>query len=239
MIVDGAQAAGQLKGLSVRNVAADWYVGTAHKWMYSCPGVGFLVTQPHKHQCTFPLTVSYNDGAGYESEFAYYGLQDWSIWLSAIDGLDFVDKVCGGWDAVFSYRSAQVQCVIDVFRAEWSHLSGPTWLSDWHLPVQGEGRYGSMPLMPLPWTSSENAIAKDAAKVMGYLLSSRITAFVLVVPVRGLDGQSHSTLCIRCSCQIYTHEGDWRRLAKRIAELRGEYSNLTVLKEVLLDAARW
>ena len=44
VMVDGAQAAGHLD-VSARDVDADWYVGTAHKWCYTCPGVAFLITR--------------------------------------------------------------------------------------------------------------------------------------------------------------------------------------------------
>lgn len=108
VMVDGAQAAGHIP-LDVPAIGADWYYGTVHKWMYSAPGVAFLVTQPHKHPCTFPLTVSYFDTQGYSSEFSYTGLQDFANWLTLIDAVDFVQKVCGGWDAVRGYCSAQAQ----------------------------------------------------------------------------------------------------------------------------------
>lgn len=69
VIVDGAQAAGHINGLCVRDIGADWYLGTCHKWMYSCPGVGFLVTAAHKRACTAPLVVSYFDGDGSRRSF--------------------------------------------------------------------------------------------------------------------------------------------------------------------------
>eukprot|EP00662_Eupelagonemidae_sp_cell21_P049793 gene49793-608_t len=57
-------------------IGADWYVGSAHHFLYTAPGVGFLVAPSHKQRyITMPLTVSYFDGLGFGKEFQYYGLQ--------------------------------------------------------------------------------------------------------------------------------------------------------------------
>lgn len=232
VMCDGAQAAGHLD-FRVDDVGADWYVGTVHKWIYSCPGVAFLVTQPHKQPCTFPQAVSDADGEGYEREFALSGLQDWSPWLSLVDGLDFVDKVCGGWGAVRQYCGSQAERVASVVGQVWkkAKLQGPSWIADWPRPVQGEGRFGHMPLIALPWKDSEEeAEAGDAGKVMASLMGEKLTGFVLVIPV---GPQKRQTLCIRCACQIYTSDADWGEMATVVADFKGEYTMLEAVLDML------
>eukprot|EP01062_Namystynia_karyoxenos_P062401 TRINITY_DN55298_c0_g1_i1.p1 TRINITY_DN55298_c0_g1~~TRINITY_DN55298_c0_g1_i1.p1 ORF type:complete len:759 (+),score=230.04 TRINITY_DN55298_c0_g1_i1:90-2279(+) len=209
VMVDGAQATGQL-AFRVNDLGADWYYGTAHKWMYTAPGVGFLVTPPHKQPCTFPLTVSYFDRQGYSEEFAYTGLQDFSNWLTVIDACDFVEKVCGGWDNVRGYCHNQARECVDLLGRLWGTR-----------PLQGgPARYGSMPIMPLP--GGRGCSQADAVKVMGWLsLKHKITAFLLIAEVGGAPW-----LCVRCTCQIYTSTADWHRLGDAILELRGRYGGL-------------
>eukprot|EP00756_Hemistasia_phaeocysticola_P003893 Hpha_TRINITY_DN12510_c0_g3::TRINITY_DN12510_c0_g3_i1::g.50852::m.50852/K04127/cefD; isopenicillin-N epimerase len=232
VLCDGAQAAGHLD-FTVRDVGADWYVGTAHKWCYTCPGVAFLVTKPHKHATTFPQTVSYFDGQGYDKEFSYYGLQDWSTWLSVVAGLKFVDNVCGGWKEVRKYCQFQADNVSSWCQGVWEEkgLKGPAWLENWPQPLQGEGRYGHMPIVPLPWASEEDATDGDAKKVMASLMLEKVTAFVLVIPVRGTDGKVHNTLGIRCACQIYTCEDDWKYMAEKVADFKGKYGAGEILSD--------
>ncbi|KAJ9450691.1 putative L-cysteine desulfhydrase 1 [Diplonema papillatum] len=215
VMIDGAQAAGHLD-INIGGIGADWYVGTVHKWMYSCQGVAFLVTQPHKYACTFPLTISYFDGKGYAKEFSYYGLQDFSTWCSVIDALDFAEKACGGFANIRRYcRSQAVRCV-DILRRAWGTE-----------PVQGTPEtYGNMPIMPLP--DGHGAEDSAAGKVMGYLLTRHnITAFLLVHVFGGVP-----TLCVRCTCQIYTDDDDWERLAAAVNALGGKYSTLKVIAEL-------
>eukprot|EP00754_Rhynchopus_humris_P022381 Rhum_TRINITY_DN14788_c34_g1::Rhum_TRINITY_DN14788_c34_g1_i1::g.119271::m.119271 len=215
VIIDGAQAAGHLE-LDMADIGADWYLGTVHKWLYSCQGVAFLVTQPHKHAVTTPLTVSYFDGEGYPKEFSYTGLQDFSTWCSVLDAFDFIEKVLGGMPAVREYCRAQAQ--------RCCRILGDAWGTE---PFQGDSaHYGNMPIMPLPnGRNSENA---DAAKVMGYLMTKHnITAFLLVYPIKGVP-----TLCIRCTCQIYTDDDDWRRLAAAVKQLGGKYGALSILADL-------
>lgn len=230
VMCDGAQAAGHLD-FKVDDIGADWYVGTVHKWICSCPGVAFLVTKPHKQQCTFPQAVSSAYGDGYEKEFAFSGVQDWSPWLCVVDALDFVDEVVGGWDKVREYCTAQGKRVAGVCKKVWEaeNLKGPSWCTDWPSPVQGEGRHGQMPIIPLPWKGAKEA-AGEAGKVMGSLTCEGLTGFTLVIPI---GPEKKKTLCIRCACQIYTSDDDWKAMAKVVADFKGEYGALEAMKDLL------
>eukprot|EP01064_Diplonema_japonicum_P030073 TRINITY_DN5002_c2_g1_i2.p1 TRINITY_DN5002_c2_g1~~TRINITY_DN5002_c2_g1_i2.p1 ORF type:complete len:694 (+),score=85.10 TRINITY_DN5002_c2_g1_i2:23-2083(+) len=220
VMIDGAQATGHLN-VNCSEINADWYYGTVHKWMYSCPGVAFLITQPHKQRCTFPLTVSYFDGEGYNSEFAYQGLRDVSAWMSAIDGFDFVETVCGGWDAVRGYCHEQARRCVEILGELWGTKPFQ----------QDQAHYGSLPIMPLP-NGENHADQRDAVKTMGYLsVKHGITAFAVIVNISGTP-----TLCIRCTCQIYTQDSDWISLGNAVLNLEGNYSSLNVIKELSIPA---
>eukprot|EP01063_Lacrimia_lanifica_P026811 TRINITY_DN3670_c0_g1_i1.p1 TRINITY_DN3670_c0_g1~~TRINITY_DN3670_c0_g1_i1.p1 ORF type:complete len:558 (+),score=260.47 TRINITY_DN3670_c0_g1_i1:85-1674(+) len=219
VIIDGAQAAGHLD-INVNDIGADWYLGTVHKWLYSCQGVAFLCTHPSKQACTSPLTVSPFHGEGYEKEFMYQGLMDYPTWYSTHEAFDFINNVCGGMGAVRKYCREQAQRAVAILSAAWGTQ-----------PVQGSPElYGNMPIMPVPnGKGVENAVA---AKIMGYLtMKCGTTAFLLVDEYDG-----SKTCCIRCSCQIYTDDDDWKRLAENVNKLKGNYGPLNVLSELLPDA---
>ena len=57
--VDGAHAPGQVAGLGVAELGADYYVGNLHKWSFAPRGCGFLwVAGPHQAN-TAPLVTSH------------------------------------------------------------------------------------------------------------------------------------------------------------------------------------
>ncbi|KAJ9437477.1 putative L-cysteine desulfhydrase 1 [Diplonema papillatum] len=215
VMVDGAQAAGHLP-IDVIDINADWYLGTVHKWMYSCQGVGFLVTRDHKHLCTKPLTVSPMDGEGYDEEFSYCGTQDFSSWCSVGDAFDFVDKVCGGMANVRNYCRSQAVACVAILTEKWGT----------RVFQQDLEHHGCLPIIPLP--KGENAENATAGKVMGYLMvKHKMTAFLLVTKIRGVN-----TLCIRVTCQIYNDEEDWNKLADAVNQLKGNYKSLKIISEL-------
>eukprot|EP00754_Rhynchopus_humris_P021824 Rhum_TRINITY_DN14763_c9_g1::Rhum_TRINITY_DN14763_c9_g1_i1::g.110926::m.110926 len=218
VIIDGAQAAGHLD-LDLRSIGADWYLGTVHKWMYSCQGVAFLCTTGAKKPLTKPLDISETTGGGsFKDEYyaSYHANLDFATWLSVDTALDFVEKVCGGWESVRGYcRSQAAQCVA-LLKAEWGTDAAQT----------TQDYYGNMPIMPLPKGDGLGAI--DAAKVMAYLGTKDITAFLLCASFGGV-----TKLCVRCSCQIYTDMSDWRKLASAVNALGGNYGAGSVVATML------
>jgi len=213
VLIDGAQAPGHIK-LSIASLGADYYVGTAHKWMYCCQGTAFLVTAPYAQPSMQPLIISYFHGQGYEKEFSYVGLQDFSGWISLIQSEQFVQNVCGGWDAVRAYNHELALKAVDLLERRW------------HVKVV-HPVYGSLPIVPLP--NGQNRTKMDAAKVMAYLLiKHKITAMVVLINLSGVN-----TLCIRLTCQVFLELSDFERLADAVCELEGNYSGGNMAKEVL------
>mmetsp|Transcript_50740 Transcript_50740/g.162431 ORF Transcript_50740/g.162431 Transcript_50740/m.162431 type:complete len:488 (+) Transcript_50740:217-1680(+) len=213
--IDGAQAAGHVD-VNVTMIGAEYYIGTVHKWMYSCQGMAFLVAQPPVQGALSTLTVSYFAGAGFEKEFEYTGLQDFTTWISYIQADEFVDKVCGGWTKVRGYCSELAQAAVAVLEKKWGTKV-----------VQGGPEYyGNMPIMPVP--GAEDAAPEEAVKLMAYLLAKGMTCFCLYETFGG-KGQ----LCIRLSVNIYHEIGDYEELGDAVAALGGTYTALPIVAELV------
>eukprot|EP01060_Flectonema_neradi_P035649 TRINITY_DN6619_c4_g1_i1.p1 TRINITY_DN6619_c4_g1~~TRINITY_DN6619_c4_g1_i1.p1 ORF type:complete len:647 (+),score=82.60 TRINITY_DN6619_c4_g1_i1:61-2001(+) len=93
VMIDGTLAVGQ-HVVKINEIRPDWYAASCSSFLLGMPGCGFLVAAPLKQGTTQPLIVSYYDGNGYEDEFSYCGLRDFSNWLSLMESLDFVRKKC-------------------------------------------------------------------------------------------------------------------------------------------------
>ena len=127
VMIEGSLAMGQHQ-FDVSQIRADWYSAALSNFIPGLPGCGFLVTSPLKQAVTTPLTVSYFDLKGYEKEFSYYGLRDFSSWLSVIDAFDFLDQVCGEMKEVRRHGRTITHKGEQVIRRKWGES---------FVPVQG------------------------------------------------------------------------------------------------------
>eukprot|EP01065_Artemidia_motanka_P018954 TRINITY_DN22344_c0_g1_i1.p1 TRINITY_DN22344_c0_g1~~TRINITY_DN22344_c0_g1_i1.p1 ORF type:complete len:862 (+),score=257.40 TRINITY_DN22344_c0_g1_i1:66-2588(+) len=202
-LVDGSLAVGQCD-VNIGQIGADWYVGHAHSWLFTCPGVGFIVADAHKHLVTEPLTVSYFDEQGYEKEFEYYGLQDFSTWCSVLQALEFAKKVCGGWPEIRKYGTKLAKECCQVFRDAWGVG-----------PLQGDGNCGMMPVIPLPELPAGVSADNDTAARLSMLLLDRgLTVKVVCSSVGGAP-----RLCARFTCTVYNDRTEYERIAKAVLEV--------------------
>eukprot|EP01060_Flectonema_neradi_P002214 TRINITY_DN1134_c10_g1_i1.p1 TRINITY_DN1134_c10_g1~~TRINITY_DN1134_c10_g1_i1.p1 ORF type:complete len:666 (+),score=81.17 TRINITY_DN1134_c10_g1_i1:132-2129(+) len=191
VIVDGAQAPGHLD-LNVNDIGADWYIGTIHKWMYSCQGAAFLVTRSDRKYCTTPLDVSRYSGRDYKTEFMKsYGVHDWSTWLAIEAAFDFVDITCGGWDNVRGYCRKLACSVVQRFGSSWGGKVQQLSVS----------HFGNLPIISLPEGSPVTQILTVGAMTN----NPPISAFFL----NSFDGTLRA---VRCSCQIHTSLDDYIKL---------------------------
>ncbi|KAL8614549.1 hypothetical protein ACOMHN_049849 [Nucella lapillus] len=97
VLVDGAHALGQLH-LDLQSLDADYYVSNAHKWFCGPKGAAFLYVRKELQPSIHPLLVSHGYGSGFNSEFIWRGLDDYSPFLALHTVLDF-------WEAVNVYRA--------------------------------------------------------------------------------------------------------------------------------------
>lgn len=201
-LVDGSLAVGHLD-FTVSSIGADWYVGCAHHWLYTCPGVGFMVVLPHKHRGMMPLTVSYFDGQGYAREFAYYGLQCWSSWLAVIEALQFPEEACGGWPAIRKYCAKLASDGVGILTSRWEtpHMHAPG---------------GMLPVVQLPEVDGLAADAHGAAIATAALRQHGVQVKVLLLRA----GAGPPRLCVRCTCQVWNTPADFALLAEAWVRVR-------------------
>eukprot|EP00668_Euglena_longa_P033326 GGOE01042872.1.p1 GENE.GGOE01042872.1~~GGOE01042872.1.p1 ORF type:complete len:526 (+),score=191.49 GGOE01042872.1:65-1642(+) len=219
--IDGAQAPGHI-ALNINHIGADYYIGTVHKWMYSCQGCAFIVVQPEKQHSVEPLVASSFRGQGYEKEFRYTGMFEASTWVSVIQAFEFVDFL-GGWAVIREYCHSLAGKAVAYLEREWGTKV-----------VQGSPeKYGSLPIVPLP--NGKNAKPSAAVQVMAYLMAAphNITAFLLVEEFDGVP-----TLCIRITCQIFLDMDDITRLAEAVRKLEGDYGALNVVTSLVPEAVK-
>lgn len=81
VLIDGAHAPGMVP-INFQEIAADWYTGNCHKWLFAARGCGFLWTSQEVRDDTHPLVISHGYGDGFTAEFDWVGTRDVSAQLS-------------------------------------------------------------------------------------------------------------------------------------------------------------
>lgn len=95
VLVDGAHVPGAL-ALDVGAVGADVYVANLHKWAMAPRSCAFMVADPAFQPVIHPAVISWGFGAGFTQEFDWVGTRDPTPWLSAPEGIRFLQEL--GWD---------------------------------------------------------------------------------------------------------------------------------------------
>lgn len=227
VMVDGAQAAGHFP-INIVDIGAEYYLGTVHKWMYSCQGVAFLAVAPSKQPVIAPLAPTVGHGEDYSRAFADSAAYDCCAFVALLQALDWVDRVCGGWAKVWRYNGELAQEAVRLLRDMWNlDADGVDCIqSSQVFPPQGSGGpVNCMPIVPLP--KGRGGTQADATRLMGYLLARcSITAFLLVESFRYADGGIYPTLAVRLTAQVHVSLDDVRRLGKSVRDLQGTYNAL-------------
>lgn len=199
VFVDGTMAVGQ-RDLTITGKHCDWYAASLCHWMFCPQGVGFLVAHPLKQLCTNTLTVSYfdrgpADRAGFktsfEKEFSYTGLQDFAPWCAAYHAIEFAKNVCGGFSEARAYTHDLARRVAQEVGRLWGTA-----------PLQEDGDFGAMPVMPLP--GGQGFDARAAATLTAHLSNGPSVVRVVSLHVGGAP-----TLCARWSCQVYNELAEY------------------------------
>eukprot|EP01106_Pelomyxa_sp_JSP_P018282 TRINITY_DN81_c0_g1_i6.p1 TRINITY_DN81_c0_g1~~TRINITY_DN81_c0_g1_i6.p1 ORF type:complete len:677 (-),score=206.96 TRINITY_DN81_c0_g1_i6:74-2050(-) len=219
VLVDGTLAIGNIP-VNTSEIFAEYYAGSFDRWGYAPPGASFLIAQPHCQQGLTTLTVSYNYGHGFEQEFQYYGLQDFSHYLAIEQSFFFVKKVCGGWKKSWEYCNTLAVKAVKLLEEAWGTKV-----------FQGTpDHYGRQPIMPLP--RGQNLKPGVAPELTAYLMANHnITAFFVVLPVKGVP-----TLCVRLTINIYNTIEEIQFLAKVIKEMTIPYNKISVIQDIPSDA---
>ncbi len=188
VLVDGAHGAGQV-ALDLRQLDADWYVGTCHKWLCAPKGCGFLYARADRRSDLHPVTISHGYGEGFTQEFDWTGTMDPSAYLSLPSSIAFFEKLGG-----VSLRERNRQLA-----AEAATLLADTLKTEvGALPEMA----GSMGLVRLPIDLEPRR--SEVLRVRQALQAAGTDA-----PVHPLAG----ALWLRLSAYAYNEIGDYQRLA--------------------------
>jgi isopenicillin-N epimerase len=95
VLVDGAHVPGAIP-LDVSRINADFYVANLHKWAMAPRSSAFMVVAPRFQVATHPAVISWGYEAGFTAEFDWVGTRDPTPWLTAPDGIRFLESL--GYD---------------------------------------------------------------------------------------------------------------------------------------------
>jgi len=196
VLVDGAHAPGMLP-LDLDRLAADWYTGNCHKWLFAPKGAAFLHARRDRQAGLHPLVISHGLDRGLHPEFDWPGTRDFSAWLAVEEAIAFHRDHDS--DALRAHNHALAAAMAErLARAFGTGLAAPPSL------------LGSMATLRLP--ADVGADQADAAALHDRLLDQ----FSVEVPVWSLAG----TLWLRISAQIYNEPEDYQRLEAAIGQIR-------------------
>lgn len=188
VLIDGAHGAGQV-ALDLRQLAADWYVGTCHKWLCAPKGCGFLYARADRRADLHPVTISHGYGQGFTAEFDWTGTIDPSAYLTLPAAIAFFEKLGG---TALRERNRQLAAdaatlLADALKTEVGAL-----------PEMA----GSMGLVRLP-------IGHEPTRSAAVRVRHALQAAGTDAPVHPLDG----ALWLRLSAYAYNEIADYDRLA--------------------------
>jgi isopenicillin-N epimerase len=194
VMVDGAHAPGMLP-VDVSAIAADFWVGNAHKWAFAPRPTALLVIAAQHRERVQPLVVSWRQPEGYPNAVEYGGTLDYTSWLAAPTGLHFLRTL--GVDRVRRHNAelaAYGQRVVTEALGT-APVPGP-----WSPDV-------SMRLVRLPLTGGE-----EVASQLRQAIASDLGC---VLPVVAWCGE----LFVRLGAQVYNRTGHYDRLAAGLPAL--------------------
>jgi isopenicillin-N epimerase len=193
VLVDGAHVPGQM-ALDVQAVGADIYIANLHKWAMAPRSSAFMVVSPALQVWVHPTVISWGFGSGFTQEFDWVGTRDPSPWLTAADGIHFLDGL--GRDAVQRYNH------------DLAWRAARTLTDAWGTPLEiDEHHVGSMvSVMAPPRCGTTKA---DAVALRDRLLFDH-----------DIEVQVHARadrVWVRVSAQCYNDDEDIDRLGRAVA----------------------
>lgn len=188
VLIDGAHGAGQV-ALDLRDLDADWYVGTCHKWLCAPKGCGFLYARADRRADLHPVTISHGYGQGFTVEFDWTGTMDPSAYLSLPASIAFFERL-GGTALRERNRRLAADAATRLAYALGTEVGA--------LPEMA----ASMGLVRLP-------IGLDAKRSEAVRVRHALQAAGTDAPVHPLNG----VLWLRLSAYAYNEIDDYERLA--------------------------
>jgi isopenicillin-N epimerase len=237
VMVDGAHSPGQLS-LDLASMGCDWYTGNLHKWCFALKGTALLYTAPARQAETQSLIISHFWRRSYAERFFMQGTNDQSRYLTARDGLAFIDAKIGGLDAMREYNTRLVSLGADILCAAWGtrRMNPPGQCAPFLCPLECpiDWRVWVRRALPdgteadargLPLAEAEAALFADEgfnervanAIFFGYRIQGVIFPWRVVV---GEEGRTEVRIFTRISAQVYNTPDDYRAFAAAVLDLK-------------------
>ncbi|MCR4374258.1 MAG: aminotransferase class V-fold PLP-dependent enzyme [Acidobacteria bacterium] len=192
VLVDGAHVPGQL-ALDVSAIGADYYVANLHKWAMAPRSSAFMVVAPERQRDLHPPVVSWGLDTGFTQEFDWVGTRDPTPWLTAPEGIRFLQDLDYG--ALRGYNH-------DLAWHAARHLTDL-----WDTPLEiPESAIGSMVSVMTP--ASIGSAKPDAVRLRDRLLFDHN----IEVQVHARAGR----VWVRVSAQAYNDHSDIEKLGRAL-----------------------
>ncbi|UIZ27528.1 hypothetical protein KXD40_005874 [Peronospora effusa] len=207
VLVDGASAPGQVP-LNLNELGADFYVGTAYKWLFGCKSCSFLHVSKAYQNTVRPVVTSLAYGQGFVEEFAIQGTRDEANFLTIVAALDFYESV--GVSRIYAHNKSLI---------DWAgEYLATTWKTNVLLPNWQRAPFVCNVRIPVEWpmTSEGKPMSHDEAMplcdaIMDFL-DDQYRIVVRVVPFQ-------NQLYARISAQIYNERKDYEQLGIAMVEV--------------------
>lgn len=207
VIIDGAHAPGAIK-IDLKKLQPDFYLGNAHKWLFSPKGTAFLYVKSSLQYSTYPepsviSTFTLEPPQPLADRYKYTGTRDYTAMSTILFAISFFDTL-GGMEKVMQYNH-DLACDGATFLAE-------AWNTSLLVPMS---MTGTMSNVILP---SSNG---DAINYMVSTLLSDYNTFLVAASV--VDSQGNIIYYSRLSAQVYLEMEDIKWLAVMVPRLINQY----------------
>ncbi|KAK3097165.1 hypothetical protein FSP39_006983 [Pinctada imbricata] len=200
VLIDGAHALGMLQ-LDMKKINADFYVSNAHKW-FCCPkGSAFMYVRKELQSRIRPLIISHGFGSGFNSEFVWAGLHDYSPFLVMPALIEFWKSLDP--DKVRRYMHGLCREAGKLLQEMWdTTLAAPP------------DMFGAMCLVGLPeslYKNNANVTYDSAEEIQNELFHK----YNIEVPVKAVQGR----LYMRISCHIHNELEEYKTLGQAVLDI--------------------
>ena len=221
-IVDAAHSLGSVNNFDLRNYPnIDFLFGNCHKWLCGPKGTAFLYKNSNIKEKfrLIPAVQSHGINSGFNSEFIWSGLKDYSIYLGLYATFLIWNECLGGLSNAIKYS-------VDLMKEAGTYLKS-VWSSDF---LVHPDLCSTMICVKLPKKFVHNVILLHKLKNTKLNDTSNLSklnydqaelvqnffyfSYKIEVPIKCIQNE----LYVRISCHIYNNINDYTKLADAVLE---------------------
>ena len=194
VLIDGAHALGSIE-LDMIDMKPDFYTSNAHKWFCGAKGSAFLYVTKEFQSVIRPLAISHGFTHGYQAEFAWIGVKDYSAMIALNSAIEFWEFY--GCENIREYIHGLNRKAATMLTKAW----GTSCISE-------QSFFRSMTMVKLPIQG--NLTEEEGIKLQDWLYHEK----KIECPIRDKAG----SLFVRISAHVHNVMEDYERLADAILE---------------------